>query len=89
MGVCLNPTLCWDCENALGGCSWSDHWKHEPVKGWTAVRRDLRIKEGGEVESYRVIQCPEFVRDSTRGGQYRYRRKQNGPGADGEDLRAD
>ena len=71
-------TLCWDCANATGGCSWSDHWKHQPVKGWYAVRNDLKSKEGTMVESYIVISCPEFVRDAREGGMIRKKVKNVG-----------
>ena len=55
-------TLCWDCENACGGCSWSrPGMAAEPVKGWTATRND--IKNGSKAESYIVHACPEFVPD--------------------------
>jgi len=62
-------TLCWDCENACGGCSWSDHWKHTPVEGWTAKRTRLRMDKDDYGDSYIVIECPEFKRDrSDRNG---------------------
>lgn len=64
-------TICWDCANATGGCSWSDHWLHKPVEGWTAIRNDLNTKEGGTTESYIVQKCPEFVRDAYDYGSYR------------------
>lgn len=61
-------TICWNCANACGGCSWSDHWVHEPIEGWTAVRRDITNKFGENVESYIVFDCPEFIRDAYDGG---------------------
>lgn len=64
-------TLCWDCANYCGGCSWSEHLNHTPVKGWRAFRRDLSNKTGETIESYVVIDCPEFIRDAEEGGQYR------------------
>ena len=66
MGYNKRPTICWDCKNAIGNCSWSDHWEHKPVKGWVAERSDLVNTEGGAVESYIVISCPEFVPDEPR-----------------------
>lgn len=59
-------SICWDCANAVPdpetgrGCSWSRRF--EPVDGWLARRADLRRPEGegGPVESYCVIDCPEF-----------------------------
>jgi len=56
----LKSTLCWDCGNACGGCSWSQELK--PVKGWNA-------KKSGD--SFTVKQCPKFVRNAWNGGQYR------------------
>ena len=68
-------TLCWDCANACGGCSWSDHWLHTPIEGWTAIRNDLKTKEGETTESYIVFECPEFIRDGTGFGSQRFRRE--------------
>lgn len=42
--------LCWHCEKATGGCSWSKSFT--PVEGWTA-------KPSGN--SYRIKACPEYV----------------------------
>lgn len=67
-----NHTLCWDCANACGGCSWSDHWLHRPVEGWDAIRTDLKAKDG-VIESYIVVECPEFERDAYQFGQRRMR----------------
>lgn len=55
-----NQTICWGCDNACGGCSWSREFK--PVEGWTATRRDLLMTNGTK-ESYIVHECPEFVPD--------------------------
>ena len=68
---CHQQTLCWDCANATGGCSWSMHTEHKPVEGWNAIRRDIHNKYSEPVESYIVISCPEFVRDARNGGTYR------------------
>lgn len=64
-------TLCWTCENACGGCSWSDHWKHEPVPGWKATRVPIKVNDGYET-TYVVQECPEYIPDA------RTRRKNNG-----------
>ena len=53
-------TLCWDCKNAGGGCSWSKEFK--PVKDWEA-------KKAGD--SFTVIKCPMFNRESYGFGLYR------------------
>lgn len=55
-------TLCWDCKNCGGGCSWSDPELMKPVEGWAAIE----TREG-----YRVCACPEFVRETYGGGRYR------------------
>lgn len=59
-------TLCWDCANYCGGCSWSRNFT--PVEGWSAnLHRSDRYNHGkliGVTESYEVISCPEFVSDS-------------------------
>lgn len=54
--VYREKSLCWQCENACNrGCSWSDNFT--PVDGWTARPET----NAGGVDSYLVIQCPEFV----------------------------
>lgn len=62
-------TLCWSCEKACGKCSWSDG-TFTPVDGWeaepTQVLTDHSYRHGKRIvqmESYRVIECPEFVSD--------------------------
>lgn len=54
----MKDTICWECANACGGCSWSRK-KAKPVPGWDAIRHDLY----GGIESYIVISCPEFAPD--------------------------
>lgn len=63
------PTLCWDCENACGKCSWSAELK--PVKGWKAEKTWVTTQKDHKVESRRVIKCPEFKRDAYGFGLYR------------------
>lgn len=64
------PTICWDCAKAVNGCAWSKHGI--PVKGWNAERHDIRnSKTDAWTESYSVIECPEFVRDSWGNGAKR------------------
>ena len=48
--------LCWDCEKALGGCSWSRHFK--PIEGWDAIYIPDRPQNPA---TYSIIACPEFV----------------------------
>lgn len=79
-----HATLCWKCANACGGCSWSD-MSFTPVKGWKAVptkiwvdhspkysRREGKRKDRymRRIDSFRVIECPEFVSDKE---QYKMR----------------
>ena len=59
-------TLCWDCRKAIGMCSWSDHWEHRPVDGWTAVRNDMKSNSGEDTESWIVFSCPEFEPDEPK-----------------------
>ena len=64
------PTLCWDCANATGKCSWSSDLK--PVKGWTAVPTKKYVY-GGYMESYLVSECPQFKRDAIGAGMKKYK----------------
>ena len=52
--------LCWDCQKACGGCSWSS--KLQPVDGWTAKKTKNELGHAG----YLVLKCPEFVPDEKR-----------------------
>ena len=58
-------TLCWDCRNALGQCSWSQHPNPQPVDGWEEIPTQVKIsgKYGHTMQSYCVIRCPLFVPD--------------------------
>lgn len=62
-------TLCWDCRNATdpAKCPWVGKW--EPVDGWDAKPTLLKIPGCIEpVQSFHVISCPLFDRDSYKGG---------------------
>lgn len=51
--------LCFLCDKACGGCSWSRDFT--PVAGWTAT--PTRINPGGgaaPTSSYHIEDCPEF-----------------------------
>lgn len=78
-------TLCWTCENACGGCSWSK--KFEPVEGWKAkktkinFRRDYtHLRRDGKrtvrkhaivTESFLVLRCPMYkAEDEKRGNKH-------------------
>lgn len=55
--------LCFHCDNACGGCSWSREFK--PVPGWTAEPTQLRTDGGtGTCSSYHITFCPEFCGDA-------------------------
>lgn len=64
--VTKHNQLCWDCEKACGGCSWSKDFI--PVKGWdavpTKVRNGTTSKKGEHIvsviDSFEVRECPEF-----------------------------
>lgn len=56
MAIIYKQTLCWDCTNATGACSWSANFT--PVKGWDAERI---VKPEGV--TYQVNACPLFDRD--------------------------
>lgn len=60
-------TLCWKCAKACGGCSWSDR-SFTPVEGWVAETTKLHgyRGDGGVIDSYRVIECPQFEDDTQR-----------------------
>ena len=60
-----DATICWDCQKATGGCSWSRGF--EPVEGWKAVPTKAYGKSTSEkerwIDSFDVYECPEFVLD--------------------------
>ena len=74
--------ICFDCENACGGCSWSavdpetDKVRFEPVPGWTAepVYKRIGSNERGErlVETYKITACPQFI-----GSEYKIKQDYN------------
>ena len=61
---CLS--LCWDCANSLK--PWKCAWvrANEPIPGWWATPN--KESRSGKLWSYHVISCPNFDRDSFRGG---------------------
>jgi hypothetical protein len=64
---CYEQSLCWDCALATQPwkCEWADRF--EPVPGWEAEKCYCG-KKGYGYESYNVIACPKFKRDSYAGG---------------------
>ena len=62
--------ICFDCENATGGCSWSaldpvtGKPQFKPVPGWTATPAVLQAKNGSyqyKWDTYSITACPQFV----------------------------
>ena len=62
--------ICFDCENATGGCSWSaldpvtGKPQFKPVPGWTATPVVLQEKNGSyryKWDTYSITACPQFV----------------------------
>lgn len=51
--------LCWNCKNACGNCSWSRNFK--PIEGWIATPSIIKDYEYGDIESYDIKMCPEFI----------------------------
>ena len=51
--------LCWLCEKATGGCSWSGCFK--PIPGWVASMVEVKDKEGS-YNTYKIVSCPEFIK---------------------------
>lgn len=58
------PQPCWTCRNYAGGCSWSQKYP-EPVKGWDATPTTKYQGNAGEVTSFAIHYCPEYVPDET------------------------
>ncbi len=49
---------CWYCQNAEGGCEWSDGFK--PVPGWDATPSIIKDEEG-DILSYHIRSCPKYI----------------------------
>ena len=58
----VKKTICWECNNACGGCCWSRCF--EPVPDWEATPTKVYQAEGHYEDSYIVHKCPNFERDS-------------------------
>lgn len=68
--------ICVNCQNACGGCSWSEidpdtkKPRFEPVPGWTAKPVLLHIGhyrgKKALVETYSITACPQFIPDGER-----------------------
>lgn len=54
-------SICFNCKNAYAHkCKWVHSLT--PIPGWTAVKRDIKYKEG-PISTYNVKRCPNFVPD--------------------------
>lgn len=56
----MTNELCFSCDNACGGCSWSREFK--PVPGWTAEPSLIWVGDR-QMDSYHITDCPEFAAD--------------------------
>ena len=52
--------LCWQCQYATGGCSWSNQFK--PVEGWDATPHTIRDCGTSKIHTYRIYSCPQFIK---------------------------
>lgn len=59
---------CWTCKNYVDGCSWARK-EHLPVEGWdaTPTTKYQGYTRRGELLSYAIHYCPEYVSDGTEG----------------------
>ena len=55
-----DQSLCWNCKNCFGGCSWSKSF--EPVEGWRAERTTIEYFNT-KTPSFLVRDCPLFAVD--------------------------
>lgn len=54
-----NDQLCYKCKNATGGCPWSDNFL--PVKGWDAEPTVIKDSIIGDIPSFKIKHCPQFI----------------------------
>ena len=61
-------TLCWDCANATGFCSWSQ--EGIPVEGWDAAATKIKSSSHNvkPIDSFIVHRCPRFIQDAESHG---------------------
>ena len=53
-------TLCWDCENRIGGCSWTQNF--EADEGWKAEA----VTNSDNSDTYLVRECPQFKKGNVK-----------------------
>lgn len=73
--VPIRTSLCFNCQRACGGCSWSEvdavtnKIRFEPVAGWTAEKRTMYFEGAMQsCETYYVTACPKYIPDKPRKG---------------------
>ena len=54
-----NKSICQNCANSVGFCSWSGNLK--PVKGWKANSHKVQMLSGEVKTGYEVLECPGYV----------------------------
>ena len=54
-------SICGDCKNSVGLCSWSH--KLKPVPGWDAEMVLRRNNDGSYSKGYCVRSCPKFCKE--------------------------
>ena len=54
--------LCWNCRNAVGGCSWSDG-RFLPIEGWVATPSSIPMSMKNATQTYAIKECPQFIHD--------------------------
>ena len=62
----LPQTICWDCRNATGHCSWSRYKSFRPVEGWDVIPTKINDGTRNPQSSYIVLRCPLFDPDDKR-----------------------
>lgn len=70
--------ICFDCDKACGGCSWSeidpatDRPRFAPVTGWTAEKIMLNVgavkNQKRFLQTYHITACPEYVGGGGKNG---------------------
>lgn len=54
-----NDQICYTCKNATGGCLWSKYFL--PIKGWDADPTIIKDSEIGEIPSFKIKSCPNYI----------------------------
>ena len=75
----FGANICFDCDRACGGCSWTEvdpetgKLRWEPVSGWTAEKTYVSMQSTSHgkhqkilTETYHITACPQFARTPPR-----------------------